>query len=1070
MVKNTYFDRMNILRPFFLGWSLLIPTMILLISFSTKVFGQVAVPLSQLNPSILKNTESEFSVLKVVGEQLFVGTDEGLWLVSKDGRHATQVVSEPGVEDSFEDESEEPVVSGAGIVGVRRARIVALEVVGDRLFAVTFKGLWVVSKDGRHATKIEQVKGSFYGSPFPPYRIEIIGDRLFISTEEGFWMVSHEGEQVDKIEGVRGPIDSLDIFGERLLVRSKNEGSLIFGKDGKRIGKLERIEGNVSVDIVAIGRQIFFRGMSQETSGDLWVIEEDSNVPEKVKNLEGILGSYTAVGEHLYATDTNRDLWIVDGHGKSATKVGSVNGRVYYIMPVGKHLFVDTSEGVWIIDGDSELATKAKNFRGLTLLANLSAGQSISILPMGEEAQAIGEDVFFTTKDALWVVNVESKVAARVGSVESTVFDIQPAGDRGVVSFYGSSALWIISEGGKRVNRVESIKGIVNRIETVGGYIYTVTDRRDVYLRNLNTYQIDQKAVINTRLIPSGWWASVIDYMLPFNWLPSEKVQATACYSYSNEKCEDPYDKTVPREFRFAIANGDVLPPDDKFSTADQFRYEINWGSNNVHYWVRDKWGNTFEHKASYRGVPSQYFFAGMIFILPAIFVLGCFVSAPKIGFCHSAIMNPWLRNYFSLGSIPLLLSSFASLRRHILGRYASSINKDKEFNEWKRRFIYPSDEFLPNNFGKKLESEGRLLLTGQSGIGKTSFFKHLTAYYASKDKPTSPPKVFPVYIPLINYGGNSLEELVYNQLFSYGKITDRELAPVFLEQGGLLIFLDGVNEVQNVPDRQKLSEFVERFWTSNYICLSSQQSYPEIENIPKVELKIFTPEKVREFISLRVEDHETAERLIKNLKDEDYQLYSIPRDLEFAVEIINRGERSLPKSRTKLYQTTFGSLFAKWKENGAVESEHDLCKHAYTMIIQRDLDFDSVDTPRLKGVTEDLYKQKFLVRREGSYIFRHDLIRAYLASEYFYPRWKSLCEEIKGKPIDSNWLEMLKFSCENIEESAEVKSLIYTVLERSVRKDLVKNLFEWLKVNYPGKCRSWEKDFYAKYGELDFK
>jgi hypothetical protein len=83
---------------------------------------------------------------------------------------------------------------------------------------------------------------------------------------------------------------------------------------------------------------------------------------------------------------------------------------------------------------------------------------------------------------------------------------------------------------------------------------------------------------------------------------------------------------------------------------------------------------------------------------------------------------------------------------------------------------------------------------------------------------------------------------------------------------------------------------------------------------------------------------------------------------------------------------------------------------------------------------------------------------------------WKNLFEQLNEKLIDSNWLEMLKFSCEKIEDSNEVKSLVYEVLEKSVRKDLVKKLFEWLKVNHPGKRKSWENNFHTKYGELDFK
>src|SRR6185436_3819466 len=111
--------------------------------------------------------------------------------------------------------------------------------------------------------------------------------------------------------------------------------------------------------------------------------------------------------------------------------------------------------------------------------------------------------------------------------------------------------------------------------------------------------------------------------------------------------------------------------------------------------------------------------------------------------------------------------------------------------------------------------------------------------------------------------------------------------------QGGLLIFLDGVSEVQNVTDRQKLSAFVDKFWSSNYICLSSQQSYPEIGNIPKVELSPFSKEKVAEFIKQRVSNKEKAESIVRRLTDEDYQIYNVPRDLEFAVEILNNTAQS---------------------------------------------------------------------------------------------------------------------------------------------------------------------------------
>lgn len=608
--------------------------------------------------------------------------------------------------------------------------------------------------------------------------------------------------------------------------------------------------------------------------------------------------------------------------------------------------------------------------------------------------------------------------------------------------------------------KILSVPGDVRTIVSVGEFFYVVSEL-DIFAPRI--YVLDPKAQIKSKLVANNWW----DHVLPSEWLPAGKAQASA--AYSDEIQRYPYFNRIRPEFRFAARDDDAPPTDDKFSTQQQFNYELGWGPNKVDYWVRDNWGNTFEHRALYRGLPSQYAFGGAPFLLSTLFVLSCFGLAPKVRFCHSAIMNPWLRKYFSLGSVPLLLSVFPSLRRHILSRYLANVRNQSDFHDWQSRFIYPSEDFRPERFGNRLKKDRRLLLIGRSGIGKTSFFKHLTAYYASQSDGIIPAKHFPVYISLTNYGGGSLEDLVLDQLFSYGSITDKELAPLFLEQGGFVIFLDGVNEVRSVGDRQKLSVFVEKFWTINYICLSSQQGYPEIENIPQFELKPFDKATICEFIRQRTTDKARAEAVIERLNDQSYQLYSVPRDLEFGVEILNSGQNEMPKARNDLYRTVFKSIFDNWRENGNLDAENSLCQRAYTMIVERDLVFDSVETPKFREITSDLSREKFLVRRENSYNFRHDLIRSYLASEYFSPRWQILLKKKDEPQIDSNWLEMLKFTCGDLINSLEIRDLIFKVMTQSISKDLVKKLFEWLKDNHPDKCAEWETEFYARYGKLDF-
>jgi len=978
----------------------------LLSAYKKSASGQVAIPLWQLNSSILKEEDRiDFanaiydaelsradSMRSGVERNLFVSTPRGLFIINERGK----------------------IIQANGVRGV----FVNLQKIGKQAFVTTSESSWFVSVDG-NTTPVIGLEGRVYSAG-------TVGGKVFAATENGFFIIRTDG-RATQLESIEGKLNVITLIGSRLWVGT-NKGLFIVGETETPI-RVEGVKRNV-VAIVAFGAQAFIG-----TPEGVFIVRADGTTTPPVEIFFNVA---VEVSDHLFLA-TDKGLIIID-HDGLAVHVRDVKGNQIGIGAIGGKALVDTPEGSWIVNVD-----------GATTRVNGLDGH----INMTEE---VGEVLFVGTDKGLSVIDRNGAVT-QFKEIQCNVSYLALEGDQ---VFVGTpcQGIWILNSHGERLKRLQISLPEVYNIASVGEYTFIYS--------SYGLYRLDSNTRISAKLVPGSWWARAMGHILPSKWLPSERVQARAAYSDVNGK--DPYDATVPRKFRFAEASDDDVPTYDKFSPQEQFYHDIGWGNNDVHYWVKDQWENTFELRATYYGFPSQYSIAVLPFALSLVFVLGCFALAPKVRFCHSMVMNPWLRKYFSLGSIPLLLSVFPLLRRYILRRYSASINRDKEFAEWRTRFVYPDEEFRPTRLGKRIESERKLLLTGQSGLGKTSFFKHLTAYYAAADGPTVPPKVFPVYISLTHYGGNSLEDLVYNQLFSHGTITDRELAPMFLEQGGLLIFLDGVNEVQNVADRQRLSEFVERFWTSNYLFLSSQQGYPEIENITKVELKTFSAPTICEFIKQRVVNQEVAENVMKSLSNEDYQLYSVPRDLEFGVEILNNGNRALPKSRTDLYETTFRNIFAKWKEKGHMDAEDSLCEHAYMMIALRDSAFDSVENSRFKQVTTDLFERKFLIRLENSYYFRHELIRSYLASKYFFLRWSNLLSGLSVKSVDINWLEMLKFSCENIKDSDEVKALVYEVLKRSVRKDVVRDLFEWLRANQSDKCKSWEREFYAMYGQLDFK
>lgn len=966
------------------GLKILLSAVALLIGCADDPQAQVMFPLEQAPFDEVKELESQsVSVVRGIGDRLFVGTRNGLWIVSSDISRATKVEA-----------------IGGHVVRIQEAGEQVL--IGTVEFSQTDVNtkLWLLNRDGIQPQEIGTVPGNVV-------TINTIKGGLLIGTQfgrgRGLWVLKSRTKQIEPISNVPFVNDASELDGS-VLVDAGLALCLVSVKARMQVFTVRRVPKDNYVHLAGLIGQDYVVGITSRSQGfhtAVWLISKDGQHQKQIWETNSRVNDVEIVGEHIFVCADN-GLTII-GKGGETMAVDEIEPPVNDLTAANDTLFVSTRQGLWLISKDGTQARKAEN------------------IPFSSKILVAGDWLFI--------------------------------GDN-------NRTLLMVSKDLKHVRPYPVIRDSGWWVERFGNYFF-ITTAVD------GTFIVDSTVVIKSTLVPYGWSSKIISSLLGPNWLPSGNVQAIA--SYADKTNQDPYPASYSKRFSFSKANTRLISF-NTFSTQDDFRYEISWGKNEVHYWTSDDWGNLFEVNAVYYGFPSHYFVFILPFVFTTAFVFLCFLFAPKIRFCHSAIMNPWLRKYFSLGSIPLLLSVFPFLRRHCLRRYSQTIRNDRGFLDWETRFVYPHPEFLPENFGKRLESERRLLLTGQSGIGKTSFFRSLVASYASHGKSARPPKVIPVYIPLSNYANGSLEELVYDQLFSYGRITDKDLAPMFLELGGLLIFLDGVNEIRDVINRQKLSQFVEKFWTSNFICLSSQQSYPELENIPKAELTGLDPERIRQFLRLRVNNTRIAETVIKGLTPEEYDLYWIPQDLEFAVEILNNGENNIPKSRTELYKIVFKSVFARWNKNGNLDAEAVLCERAYNMIAQHSLTFDSVNTPMYKEISEDLYNQKFLVKREGSYCFRHDLIRSYLASEFFYLRWTILINEGSGTVFDGNWLDMLKFSCEKILDPFEVKALILQVVAKSATKDLVRELFEWIKTHDENKCKPWETDFYAKYGELDFK
>jgi len=175
-------------------------------------------------------------------------------------------------------------------------------------------------------------------------------------------------------------------------------------------------------------------------------------------------------------------------------------------------------------------------------------------------------------------------------------------------------------------------------------------------------------------------------------------------------------------------------------------------GSPSIQFTVYSSWQDLFSWL---KLVPIIF----LVLILLAIIL--AIILAPFRDFWHELLMNPWVRRIGSLGLIPIALTIFPPIRRHILKRYFRGVRNDEEFSDWQGRIVIPTDDFFPDAFGKVLTRKKKLLLPGDAGIGKTSYLRYLTSHYA-REKETPPIGVVPVFFPLVRYQGE-LPEKVFN-------------------------------------------------------------------------------------------------------------------------------------------------------------------------------------------------------------------------------------------------------------------------------------------------------------------
>ncbi|MCL1467263.1 NACHT domain-containing protein [Argonema galeatum] len=237
-----------------------------------------------------------------------------------------------------------------------------------------------------------------------------------------------------------------------------------------------------------------------------------------------------------------------------------------------------------------------------------------------------------------------------------------------------------------------------------------------------------------------------------------------------------------------------------------------------------------------------------------------------------------------------------------------------------------------------------KLMVLGKPGAGKTTFLKWLAVKCNLGE---FQPHLIPIFISLKDFAKNSSGETelklfnyINNEQFRYCGIVDESVTETLLNQGRVLILLDGLDEVSEADEDKVIDEirkFCQRYFQNQFIitCRIAAAKYRFTEeNFTDVEVADFDSHQVETFAKKwfiavaknnREEGEATAKRFIEklNLRENDpiRELAVTPILLNLTCFVFKeKGE--FPSKRSKLYEDGLDILLVRWDKERKIKRD----------------------------------------------------------------------------------------------------------------------------------------------------
>lgn len=899
---------------------------------------------------------------------------------------------------------------------------------------------------------------------------------LWIATSDGVYVIQERSSTYEKLQAL--PLDIRKIVVANKLVWLSAPNGIIRVNPADRHGQviLPGVELNMAVETKAATWLLTSKGVYRVA------LNSDTANPIEITRSINCLAAISD-GQVLLGADDG--IYITSNDGPVAYVAGSPRD-VHCLTVTPEHTWVGTKSGIFSFDGPGVFspvqqpsntpATDVSRIYGAENVTWFVAGRDIFLIVEQHDdsgrARLVAVPLGRITQGNIKGVQY---LKTTVGSSLSENFSTSDKDKNTPREFLLSQELWVgtdeglfLYQDGQKIKTVPDKNMSVSELVFSDGHPWVATDK--------GVFRVDRDVSIKFDLRQEdSWWKSIVEVLFQKQIRVSGIVGVDASYVQSTASHgidgTDPYDSSIPRHFAFIMEmdrkefNRAIQDKEHEYSLAKNLRKELNWGTGSVFYDVRDQWDNSFEGRMPVIVMPGPLLLSAFLVPAWALSLILIIIFAPHSVFCMNVLMNKNIRKYGYFNLVPIIITVVPPIRSHVLRRYFDALKDDSNLTEWQNRYVVPSDIFVPAQSFEALVQHRKLILLGQSGIGKTSYFKYLiSTCLLDANIGTKLRRLVPIFLPLNRYRNTEPAEMIHTQLASYGQLTDSKVTLNFLDTGGFLIFFDGLNDL-DADARNALTAFVERYWLRNYFFMSSQEDYPEF-GAQRVQLEALNRGSIQTLLSKRLPE-DRVDRILSTLDADMYELYKVPQELELAIELlIENSDETLPRTRQELYEKKLLPVFGKWKREGQSEFCQILIARTYQALRAKEIFFDP-QPPKASlpdEIKRELVKAKLLVPRLDQYCFSHDQIRAFLAAKYIAPRWRELFKEA-DLTIDFSWQSTLRFTIGYMEgQENELRDILLQLISKD--KLLAIELFKWLNETNAKITESWSSLFTRNLGE----